>query len=163
MSEQVVPEFEDESHPMGPSKSRDEATGNDEQGKEPGSHVTGFSRFTDEKTGKEFHNTWDVKDKGDELQASVGGIDHDLAKFDIVSTDPEVIKYYREVRRQAARADYFYRRVIEAKPIPKKQPHKAKPRPPKRHGCIECDGHGFVWVGDVKETCDRCDGTGFRM
>lgn len=119
----------------------------------PRTHVTGSSVMREERTGMEFINTWDIKDRGHELETNMGshlGTD----RFNVSSNHPEVIKHYREVQRQAARAAYAGR------------PAAAVPKPGgqgKTKGtktCPECEGSGMVWFGDEEEQCRRCGGTG---
>jgi len=119
-----------------------------------------MSSMYDEQTGAEYHNAWDIQDKGDELQTRVGAASDDARKFEVTSTDPRVIAHYRAVQQAAARAAYRRKRVLEAKTIekPKSRP---KPRPKPRRACPECDETGKVWVGDVEEICDRCEGKGW--
>lgn len=116
---------------------------------------------TDDKTGKEFVNTWDFRDMGDQLQTNVGGAQGDaIDKFAVHSSDPEVIRHFREMQRQAIRAAYYERRVLNAEPIPKPTGRKSKPRPAAKKSCPECEGTGLVWFGDFQEPCSRCGGGG---
>jgi len=124
------------------------------------SHLTGFSYMRDEKTGKDIHNSWDIRDKGHELETRVGPTDETAEKFKVTSDDPAVIKHHRDVKREAERADYYRRRVLEAETLEKPK-SKPKPRPKAKRACPECEESGKTWVGEVEEVCDRCEGRGW--
>lgn len=132
-----------------------------QQKDKPRRRITSRSFSTNENTGKEYVNSWDVRDMGHELRTNIGGASGEaIDRFAVSSNDPEVIRHWREVQRQAARAAYFEQRVLNAQPIPKASHKKTKSRSSSPKGCPECEGSGMVWFGDAQEPCTRCGGLG---
>jgi len=116
--------------------------------------------MVDEVRGEELHNSWAVEADEEELRMRVGdssGLDYAVT---VQARSREVREYHERLVAAAREASRRRRAQLAKRPVPKPR-SKTKPRSKPRHACPVCDETGKVWVGDVEEVCDRCEGRGW--